>query len=88
MVDHGRFYCQVTAFGQNPLIVRGAVLSGVQHIAALQRRHRLRDIPSGGIRAGKADIADGIQRPEQIHGGGGYQIDAVQRLAQRGDVSR
>ena len=44
------------------------------------------DIPVRLLFAAEGDAPDGVQLVEVVHGGGGYQIDLVQRLVQNSDA--
>ena len=82
VVDHGGFDRKVALLRIEAFIVRGAVFAGVQDIAALHGLPCLGDIPAIRSRAGQADAVQTVHRTEQIHSGGGNQIDAVERLPQ------
>ena len=88
VVDHGVFQGQVTAFGENELIVRGAVLPGVGHGAVFHRVLGLRDVPVIRLEGGQGHVPDAVQRPEKVHGARGGEIDIVEGLLDDGHLFR
>ena len=85
VVDHGGLHRQVAPLGIDPLVVRGAVLPGIQDLARLHGRPGLLHIPALGLRTGQTDSIQAVQLPEQVHGRGGRQIDPVQGLLEDRD---
>ena len=86
VVDHGGLDGQVAILADHQLIVRLAVLAGEEHRAGVQGLHGGVNVPAGGSGAGEADVIQGVHRREQGHGGGGSQIDPIQRLLEDGDA--
>ena len=86
VIDHGVFHRQIATLRQDQLIIRLGVLAGVYQRSAVHGVLGTLDIPVRLLFAAEGDAPDGVQLVEVVHGGGGYQIDLVQRLVQNGDA--
>ena len=80
MADHGILHSQAAALRQDPLIIRGAVFSGIKDLPAFHGLPGLFDVPAVCIRPGKPDRIQSVQGPEHVHGRRSRQIDIFHRL--------
>ena len=85
VVDHGGFHCKAALLGQNQLVIRGVVFARVENVPCLHGLLRLRQIPAALFGAGQPDDIQPVQRPEQIHGCSGGQINVLDGLLQNRD---
>ena len=86
VMDHRGLNGKVTAFAEDPLVIRRAVFSRIDHIPGFHGRHCLRNIPAGLFCSGQPYGSDPVDRPKKIHGRGSHQINTIQRLHQHCNI--
>ena len=84
--DHRGFDGQRTAHAHQQLVVRRAVLAGVEHVPPRHGGGGVFDIPAVGLGAGQGNGIQPVHRVEQGHGRRGRKIDVFQRLSYDFDV--
>ena len=77
--DHGVFHHEVTALGQQRLIIRGAVFADVGNTLPIHSLPQFGNAPGGGVRGSKAHRVQGVHLQKQIRHGGACQIDILRR---------
>ena len=74
--NHRRFNRQVTALGEQQLIIRFAVFSGKDDIAALHRSGSILHVPAVGFQTGKTDLIQTVHSIHQSHHRRGCHVHA------------
>lgn len=85
VADHHGFDGKRSVLGQQQLIIRFAVFSGVKNASFPHGRPGVFHVPAVLLCTGKADGVQPVQRVKQAHGRGGGQIDVCNGLIERGD---
>ena len=86
MVDHRRLDGKLHALREQQLVIGRVVLAAVRNRTRFHGGHCRWDMPILLLDARHRDAVERVERVEQAHRVGSYQVDVAERLLNHGDV--